>query len=223
MKGPFLFTAAVAALALWSGQGESAGSAGLAPAPALSSFKLVDATSASVNSEIVFLSDVMREACFERCGAFPGEAPDNVSLSDARKKLIYNLLILQEQRKLALGAVDNATLAATASAVRERLAGCSDPCAKQIGDQDVRAFVSDRSLVAGFLEKRVSVFIEVPDEEVQRTITRRASVEGKDPASYSEEAVRAELRHDKSALAVTNWYYKAASNARIFLSPLEER
>ncbi len=213
----------MAVAALCPGRVDSAGPAIRSQAGVLSSFRLVDATAASVNGEIVFLSDVVREACFEQCGAFPGEASDNVSLSDARKKLIYNRLILQEQRKLSLGTVDNASLAASAAEVKARMGGCSDPCVKEIGEAGIRAFVSDRFLVSGFLDKRVAVFIEIPDEEVQRAIGRRASSEGKDPDTYSEDAIRNDLRQEKAQLEIRNWYYKAASNARIFLSPMEER
>jgi hypothetical protein len=214
----------LAAIALWTGRLE--GATGAAPRPekgALPGFRLIDATAASVNGEIIFLSDVEREACFERCDAFPGEKPDNVSMSEARRKLIYNRLILQEQRKLALGTVDNAVLAAEAAGVRARMANCSYPCAIGIEDNDIRAAVSDRALVSGFLQQRVAVFIEIPEEEVQLEIGRRAAAEGKDPADYSEDAVRSALRDEKSKLEVRNWYYKAASNARIFLSPMEEK
>jgi hypothetical protein len=220
---PFLVAATAAALACGVGPAASAAPPNPPTGGAPSSYRLVDATSASVNGEIIFLSDVVREACFERCGALPAEeAESGVSLSEARKKLIYNRLILQEQRKLSLGAVDNEALAAAVSGVTARMGRCADPCAKAIGEADIRAFVSDRALVAGFLDKRVSVFIEVPDEEVQRAIGQRAATEGKDPESYSEDAVRAELRREKSSLEVRNWYYKAAANARIFLSPLED-
>jgi hypothetical protein len=214
----------LAAIPLWAGRGESNGSWASRPDNvALPGFRLVDATAASVNGEIIFLSDVERESCFEKCGAFPEEKLDNVSLSEARRKLIYNRLILQEQRKLALGTVDNAALSAEASEVKARMANCSYPCAIEIQDPEIRSVVSDRSLVTGFLEQRVAVFIEIPEEEVQLEIGRRSTAEGKDPGSYSEEAVRAALRREKSKLETQNWYYKAAANARIFLSPMEEK
>jgi hypothetical protein len=190
---------------------------------ALAGFRRIDATAASVNGEIVFLTDVTREACFDRCGAFPGESPDNVTMIEARKRLVYNRLVLQEQRKLALGAVDNEAFAVALSKASERMRACADPCAGNVGAGDIRAFVSDRFLVEGFLDKRVSVFIEVTDDEVQRELARRATAEGKDPEAYSEEDIRADLRREKSSLEVRNWYYKAASNARIFLSPMEEQ
>jgi hypothetical protein len=212
--GGLLLAAAVQAAAL-PADGMSSG--------ALTGFRLVDATAASVNGEIIFLSDVSREACLERCRAFPADASDNVSMVDARKKLIYNRLILQEQRKLSLGAVDNVALAATTADVAKRIGACSDPCAREFSASGVRAIVSDRFLVDEFLEKRVSVFIEIPDEEVQREIGKRATAEGKDPESYSEDAVRADLRRERSRLEVQNWYYKAAAGARIFLSPMEEK
>lgn len=215
---------AFAMIALWASRGETApGASPRSDSGALPGYRLVDATAASVNGEIIFLSDVEREACFDRCGAFPDEKLDNLSLSESRRKLIYKRLILQEQRKLALGTVDNDALAASASGVKERMASCSYPCAIEIGDAEIRAAVSDRALVAGFLLSRVSMFIEIPEEEVQLEIGRRAASEGKDPGAYSEDAVRRALREEKSKLEIQNWYYKAASNSRIFLSPMEEK
>lgn len=219
-----LAAVALAMVALWACRGEA--SPGDSPRPdngALPGYRLVDATAASVNGEIIFLSDVEREACFDRCGAFPDEKLDNLSLSESRRKLIYNRLILQEQRKLALGTVDNDALAANAARVKERMANCSYPCAIEIDDTEIRAAVSDRALVAGFLLSRVSSFIEIPEEEVQLEIGRHAAAEGKDPGAYSEDSVRSALREEKSKLEIRNWYYKAASNSRIFLSPMEEK
>lgn len=220
MRTPFLAAAIAALAAVPAAGGHTAESA--VARPARPGFRLLDATAASVNGEIVFLSDVEREACLDRCGAIPGEAGSG-SYEEARKRLIYNTLILQEQRKLQLGSLDNAALAKAASDVSAKLSACSDPCAAGIGRAGIERFVSDRFLVAEFLEKRVTVFIEVSDEEVQRAIGRRASREGTDPDSYSEDAVREELRREKSSLEVRNWYYRAASKARIFMSPMEER
>ena len=120
---------AAAAFVLQAAAGHAAGLPVDRTTGALPGFHLVDATSASVNGEIIFLSDVYREVCLERCRAFPGDSPDNVSMVDARKKLIYNRLVLQEQRKLALGAVDNEALAATTAEVAKRVGACADPCA----------------------------------------------------------------------------------------------
>lgn len=214
-----LLALAAAAFALASAGADAAETP---PAPARTGFRLLDATAASVNGEIIFLSDVAREACFDRCGAFPGEPAGDGRYEEARKRLVYKTLILQEQRKLSLGTIDNAALAKTAAEVSARMSACTDPCARSIGEGEARGYVSSRFLVSEFLDKRVTVFIEVSDEEVQRTIGRRASNEGKDPDSYSEDEVRAGLRREKSSLEIRNWYYKAASNARIFMSPMEE-
>jgi hypothetical protein len=222
MKG-FLRAMAAWGSLLLAATGQAAALPADGTSGALTGFRLVDATAASVNGEIIFLSDVSREACIERCRAFPADASDNVSMVDARKKLIYNRLILQEQRKLSLGVVDNVALEATTADLAKRIGACSDPCAREFSASEIRAIVSDRFLVDEFLEKRVSVFIEIPDEEVQREIGKRAAAEGKDPEAYSEDAARADLRRERSRLEVRNWYYKAAAGARIFLSPMEEK
>ena len=73
-------------------------------------YRVYESTAASVNGEVVFVSDVAREACFLRCAAMPGSGEEILSLRQARDRLILDTLALQEQRKLLLGAVDNAML-----------------------------------------------------------------------------------------------------------------
>ena len=41
-------------------------------ASALDGYRMYESTAASVNGEVLFLSEVAREACFHRCAAMPG-------------------------------------------------------------------------------------------------------------------------------------------------------
>lgn len=185
-------------------------------------FRLFDATAASVNGEVIFLSDVEREACFSRCGAFPGDDPAPMTSAQARDKLISDALVLQEQKKLGLGAPDNAALADAAAGTSSRLAACADPCARTVAADDAREFAARRLIVREFLVKRISVFVEVSDEDVDTEIQRRES-RGSPRGDLSPEKVRQELFRDKAAREIRNWYERAASKSRILLSPLEVR
>lgn len=219
MKRPFLFLATAVLLLL-----PAAASAGDPVPSSGEGFRLLDATAASVNGEILFLSDVLREACLRRCAsAGGGEATGNVPLQEARRSLIEDLLVLQEQRKLGLGAVDNAAIAGEESALEGKLAACADPCAARISPGEVREAARNRVLVREFLAKRVAVFVEVTDEEVRREIAVRGRRDGTGAAAIPEDRVREELRRSKAAAEVRNWLARAASNARISLSTLEER
>ncbi len=182
---------------------------------------MIESAAASVNNEVIFLSDIAREACFHRCGMVPGQAAQEMTLSRARETLIADVLVLQEQRKLGLGGADNAALADTAANAVSRKAECASPCAAALSDAEVRDFVERRILVRDFLEKRVAAFIEVNDEEVRREIVNRTRT-GTGPEELREEKVRKELFEEKAASGVRNWFVRATSRSRIVLSPITE-
>ena len=151
------------------------GAVPVAPTPG-EGYRLVDATAASVGGEVLFRSDVDREACMIRCGAFPGEAGRPVSFSAARRSLVEETAILQEQRRLSLGTVDNGALLEAAAKVRERLSLCPDPCAASVSEGAAFQFAWRRLLVRDFLTRRVSAFLEVTDEEVEEERGRLAVI-----------------------------------------------
>jgi hypothetical protein len=186
-------------------------------------YRIFEAMAATVNGEVIFLSDVIREACFAKCGVFPGDEPVALSLSASRDRLVTDTLVMQEQEKLELGAVDNAALRETAARAGDILKRCPFSCAREILPGQVRDFVRRRLLVRDFLRKRVSVFVEVDEEEVQREIQRRASRAGTNPADLSEGTVRKELLEEKTTREIRNWFDRATSKSRILLSPLEEQ
>lgn len=196
--------------------------AACARASAEDGFRLLDATAASVNGEVVFLSDVAREACLYRCGAFPGDEPAAMTPAQARDKLIADTLVVQEQKKLGLDALDNAAVADAAAATTLRLAGCKDPCAGTLGADAAREFAARRLVVRDFLSKRISVFVEVSDEDVAAEAERRKGRDRAPAGDPSPETVRQELFREKAAREIRNWYERAASKSRIMLSPLEE-
>jgi len=191
------------------------------PASADDGFRLYDASAASVNGEVIFVSDLDREACFYRCGAFPGDDPAPMTPAQARDKLIADALVLQEQKKLGLGTLDNAALADAAAGTFSRLAACADPCARTVGADAAREFAARRLTVREFLAKRISVFVDVSDDDVAKEIRRRESRGG--AGDLSREKVREELIREEAGREIGNWFERAASKSRILLSPLEER
>lgn len=186
-------------------------------------FSLLESTVAAVSGEVIFMSDVVREACFYECGAFPGEAASVTTLSRARELYIADTLVLQEQKKLGLGEVDNAALRDASAEARARMARCGSPCAAGAAPREIEEYVARRLLVRDFLVKRISVFIEVTDEEVRREVDRRRSRAGKDAAGIRDEDVRRDMVDERTAREVRNWFSRAASKARIVLSPLEAK
>jgi hypothetical protein len=198
---------------------------GLAPrvpgASALEGYRVYESTAATVNGEVLFRSDVVREACFLRCAAMPGSEPEEVTLREARDRRIADMLVLQEQKKLALGQVDNAVLVGYESEAAARMAACAAPCKADIGPEQTRARVERKLLVREFLQRRVAVFVEVKDQDVERELRRRIAAGG-DPG-VTEDQVRQELLEAKVAQEERNWYERAASKARIVLSPMEEK
>ena len=186
-------------------------------------YRIFESMAATVNGEVIFLSDVIREACLSKCGVFPGSEPVDRSLSASRDRLIADSLVLQEQEKLELGVVDNAALQEAAARAWDILERCPSSCAKEILPGPIRDYVQRRLLVRDFLRKRVSVFVDVNEEEVQKEIQRRASRSGTTSAEISEGTVRKELLEEKAAREIRNWFDRATSKSRILLSPLEER
>src|SRR4030066_1626068 len=148
--------------------------------------------------------------------------PVALTLPEARDRLIADTLVMQEQEKLELGTVDNAALQKAASRAEALRETCPSPCAKDVSAGQVRDYAARRLLVRDFLDKRVSVFVDVNEEEVQREITRRASRSGGSPGESAEETVRKELLEEKAAREIRNWFDRATSKSRILLSPLEE-
>ncbi len=185
-------------------------------------YRLYEATAASVNREVVFLTDVVREQCMRRCVSMPGSPREELTLEEARERLIADTLALQEQRKLELGQVDNAVLAEQVREVSAMLEKCPSPCRAKVTSEQVAGWVARKLLIRDFLRRRVSVFVEIKDEDVQREYRRRTA-RSADAGGLTEEKLRDELMKEKVAEEVRNWYDRAASKSRIILSPLEER
>jgi hypothetical protein len=185
-------------------------------------YRLFESTAASINGQVLFRSDLLREACLLRCGAFPGEEPANLPLAEVLERRIREILVLQEDGKLGLAQVDNAALQTISGEATARVRSCADPCARDVDPSAVSAFVKRRLVIRDFLQKRVAVFIEVSDDEVRREIERRVARGEASRDSASEEAIRGALFEEKTARAVRNWYDQVTSKSKIVRSPLEE-
>lgn len=185
-------------------------------------YRVYETTAASVNGEVLFVSDVEREACFLRCAAMPGSGEEILSLRQARDRLVLDTMALQEQRKLLLGAVDNATLEEVAREAESRMAACSSPCGREVAPGETREWIRRKLLLRDFLDRRVAVFVEVTDEDVRRELARRSSAPGSGPGPTLEQ-VRKEMLDARVAQEIRNWQTRTASKSRLILSPMEER
>jgi len=185
-------------------------------------FRVYESTAASVNGEVLFVSDVAREACFLRCAAMPGTEEEIVTLRGARDRLILDTLALQEQRKLLLGAVDNAALEGYAREAETRMAACPSPCKRELAPGETREWLRRKLLLRDFFNRRVAVFVEVKDDDVRRELARRSSAPGNGAESPWEQ-VRDEMLDARIAQEIRNWQSRAASKTRLILSPLEDR
>jgi hypothetical protein len=186
-------------------------------------YRLYEATAATVNGEVLFLSDIVRELCLRGCGAFPGENQVLLSLPEARDRLISDILVMQEEEKLGLGTVDNTALKEAAAEASVIMGRCLSPCAREVEDDHIRDYAARRLQVREFLRQRISVFVDVKEEEVEKEIRRRISRSGEPPGEIAEETVRRELLEQKAEREVRNWFDRVTSKSRILLSPLEER
>ena len=193
-----------------------------AAARAAEGYRIYESSAASVNGEVIFVSDVAREVCFLGCAAMPGTGEETPSLRQARDRLILDTLADQEQRKLLLGAVDNAILEGYAREVEARMAACSSPCQREIAPGETREWVRRKLLLRDFFNRRVGVFVEVKDEDVRKEFARRSSAPGFD-AKPTLEQVREEMLDAQIAREIRNWQTRAASKSRLILSPMEDR
>jgi len=193
-----------------------------AAARAAEGYRVYESTAASVNGEVIFVSDVAREACFLRCAAMPGTEEEILSAREARDLLILDTLALQEQRKLLLGTVDNVTLVGYEREAESRMVACSSPCKREIAPGETREWIRRKLLLRDFFNRRVAVFVEVKDDEVRKELARRSSAPGSG-AMPTEEQVRDEMRNARIAQEIRNWQSRAASKSRLILSPLEDR
>ncbi len=185
-------------------------------------YSVYESTAASVNGEVLFVSDVAREACFLRCAAMPGSGEEILSVREARDRLILDTLALQEQRKLLLGAVDNATLEGYAREAESRMASCSSLCRKEVAPGETREWIRRKLLLRDFFNRRVAVFVEVKDDDVRKELARRSSAPG-NGAESNWEQVREEMLDARIGQEIRNWQSRAASKSRMILSPLEDR
>ncbi|MBE0605081.1 MAG: hypothetical protein IH610_02195 [Deltaproteobacteria bacterium] len=193
-----------------------------AAARAAEGYRVYESTAASVNGEVLFVSDVAREACFLGCAAMPGTGEEILSLRDARDRLILDMLALQEQRKLLLGAVDNVTLEGTVREAESRMAACSSPCKREIAPGETREWIRRKLLIRDFFNRRVAVFVDVKRADVRREVARRSASPGNDAVPTREE-VREEMLDARIAQEIRNWQTRAASKSRIILSTMEDR
>jgi hypothetical protein len=193
-----------------------------AAARAAGEYKVYESTAASVNGEVLFVSDVAREACFLRCAAMPGSGEEILSAREARDRLILDTLALQEQRKLLLGTVDNATLEGYSREVESRMAACTSLCKREIAPGETREWIRRKLLLRDFFNRRVAVFVEVKEDDVRRELARRTSAPG-NGAGPTWEEVRDEMLDARIGQEIRNWQSRAASKSRVILSPLEDR
>jgi hypothetical protein len=185
-------------------------------------FRIYESTAASVNGEVLFLSDVAREACYYRCGAFPGSQEEVLSARETRDRLILDTLAIQEQRKLLLGTVDNAVLEGYAREADSRMAACASSCRREIPREETREWVYRKLLIRDFFTRRVAVFVEVNDDDVRKELERRSAAPG-NVANPTEVQVRDEMLETRIGQEIRNWQNRAASKSRLILSPMEER
>ncbi len=191
-------------------------------AHAADGYKIYESTAASVNGEVLFLSDVAREACFLRCAAMPGSAEEILSAREARDRMILDTLALQEQRKLLLGTVDNVVLEESAREAESRMAACASSCKQEIAPGETREWIRRKLLLRDFFNRRVAVFVEVKDEDVKKELARRSSAPG-NGADLTWERVREEMLEARISQEIRNWQTRAASKSKLILSPMEER
>ncbi|MDP2658464.1 MAG: hypothetical protein Q8O78_08635 [Candidatus Deferrimicrobium sp.] len=193
-----------------------------AAARAAEGYQVYESTAASINGEVLFVSDVAREACFLRCAAMPGTKEEILPVRGARDRLILDTLALQEQRKLLLGTVDNVTLTGYAWEAESRMAACSSHCKREIVPGETLEWIRRKLLLRDFYNRRVAVFVEVKDDDVRKELARRSSAPG-NGAKLTEEQVRDEMRDARIATEIRNWQTRAASKSRLILSPMEDR
>ena len=198
-------------------------SAGIGGERETGEYRLYEAMAATVNGEVLFLSDIVREKCLRGCGAFPGDERVLLSLPEARDRLIADTLVRQEEEKLALGTVDNAALQEVEAGAIDIMRACPSPCAREVSGEEVRKYAARRLLVREFLRNRVAVFVDVSEEVVQREIQHRASRTGVPAEDIPADVVRKELFEQDTAREVRNWFDRATSKSKIMLAPLEER
>ena len=193
----------------------------LSPAAARAdeAYRVYESTAASVNGEVLFVSDVAREACFLRCAAMPGTGEEILSSREARDRLILDTLALQEQGKLLLGTVDNVTLERYAREAESRMAACPSPCKGEISPLEILEWIRRKLLLRDFFDRRVAVFVDVQDDDVRKEIARRSSAPGSGAESTWEQ-VRSEMLDARIAQEIRNWQSRAASKSRLILSPL---
>jgi hypothetical protein len=193
-----------------------------AAARAAEGYRLYESSAALVNGEVLFVSDVAREACLLGCAAMPGTSEEILTLRQARDRLILDTLALQEQRKLLLGAVDNAMLEGYAREAESRMAACPSPCRQEVPPGETREWVRRKLLLRDFFNRRVGVFVEVKDDDVEKEFARRSSSPGIGAKPTLEE-VRDEMFDAQVAREIRNWQTRAASKSRLMLSPMEDR
>ena len=185
-------------------------------------FLYFEGTAATVNKEVIFLSDLFFEQCLLRCGVLPESLAEELSLHEVRERLITDMMALQEREKLVLGQVDDVELAEQVRKAEAKLALCESSCGRSISGVWLAKWVERKLVIRGFLHDRVGIFVDVSEEDVRKELERMAAHTGT-AAGLSADEVRRKIKEEKIAKEVRNWRMRAASKATITLSPLEEK
>ena len=187
-------------------------------------FVFFDGTAATVNREVLFISDLLFEQCLLLCGALPDSPPRELSLHEIRDRIIPDMLVLQEREKLSLGQVDNVLLAQYVQEARTNLALCESPCRHDVSPERLAAWIERKLVIRDFLRSRVGIFVDISEEDVRKELERMTKRgESVTDLSYAYEEIRSKIREERFAREVKNWFARTSSKAAITLSPLEGR
>jgi hypothetical protein len=139
------------------------------PAPARVSAELIDRVLASVNGEVITLSDLRQAQAFN--AALGGGEAGGPAASETLEGLVNRRLILQEAARVKFEPVPDQDAADALDKLRRRL-GTEEAYRKLLddmgaGENQLRRLLKEQLVVQRFLDKKIGLFARATRDEVQ--------------------------------------------------------
>lgn len=186
--------------------------------------ELVDRVVASVNNDVITLSDLRQAVAFN--AALGGKGSRRQLEQETREGLINGRLLLQEAYRLRFAEVSEQDIAAEVGKLRQRLG--SDDAYRVFLDRTglteerLSHMLGDRLLIERFVEKKIGLFARVSRDEAQSYFQDRTN-EFKDKRfAQVQKSITALLSEQKVSQQLDRYIVELRDRAVLRLNPLRE-
>jgi len=191
---------------------------------AVSHAELIDRVVASVNNDVVTLSELRQAVAFN--AALGGKGNGRQLERETREGLINGRLLLQEAYRLKFAEASEQDIAAEVGRLRQRLG--SDDAYQAFLDRTglteerLGRMLGDRLLIERFVEKKIGLFARVSRDEAQSYFQDHPNEFKDQRFAQVQKSITAILSEQKVSQQLDQYIAELRDRAVIRLNPLEE-